>query len=59
MLEKALYEEDQKKIEEAVVKHAMGSYQMGEVAMLSAWLYDRGIDVIKYLQALKWYYEEH
>lgn len=50
--ESALFTEDQMKIEESVLYHAMGSYQIGEIARLSALLYDRGIDVIKHLEKL-------
>lgn len=52
MEEKVLFDDDQKKINDAVRLHAMGSYQIGEVAKLSALLYDRGIDVIQQLKAL-------
>jgi len=47
-----LFEEDHKKIEDAVNLHPMGSYQIGEIARLSTTLYDRGIDVIKQLESL-------
>lgn len=50
--EKALFDEDQKKIEDSVEYHAMGSYQIGELARLSALLYDRGVDVIKEIEKL-------
>lgn len=52
MKETLLFDDDQKKIEEAVLYHAMGSYQIGEIAYLSALLYDRGINVIKELEKL-------
>jgi len=52
IMDTVLFSEDQKKIEDAVEYHAMGSYQVGEVAKLSALLYDRGIDVIKELEKL-------
>lgn len=48
-MESVLFPDDQQKIEDAVVKYPMGSYQIGEIARLSALLYDRGIDVEKQL----------
>lgn len=45
----ALFPEDLKKIEVAVLYYPMGSYQAGEVARLSALLYERGIDATKQL----------
>lgn len=52
MRRKILFDEDQKKVDNSVEYHAMGSYQIGEVARLSALLYDMGIDVIKELENL-------
>ncbi len=49
---KVLFDEDQKKIEDAVTYYPLGSYQIGEIAELSALLYERGIDVIKELNKL-------
>lgn len=48
-MDSVLYPEDQKKIEEAVQYFPMGSYQIGEIARLSALLYNEGIDVEKRL----------
>jgi hypothetical protein len=47
-----LFPKDQKKIEEAVVFHTMGSNQIGEIARISSSLYDDGIDVIEHLKEL-------
>ncbi len=52
MEQKILFDEDQKKVEESVEFHAMGSYQVGEIARLSSLLYDRGVDVIRELENL-------
>lgn len=43
---KILFDEDLEKIEQAVVKYPMGSYQIGEIARVSALLYNEGIDVL-------------
>jgi hypothetical protein len=51
-LNSVLFDDDQKKIEDAVLYHPMGSYQIGEIARLSALLYDKGVDVVKYLEKL-------
>jgi len=53
MDEKVLFEEDQKKIDDSVRLHAMGSHQIGEIAEISATLYDRGVDVVRELQRLQ------
>jgi|GEM_PF-3255317 len=52
MERKILFSEDQNKIDESVEYHAMGSYQIGEVARISSLLYDRGVDVIRELENL-------
>lgn len=52
MNNKALLNEDQKKIDDSVEYHSMGSYQIGEVARLSSLLYVRGVDVNKELENL-------
>ncbi|WP_368900784.1 hypothetical protein [Oceanobacillus oncorhynchi] len=52
LMESALFLDDQKKIEKAVQDYPMGSYQIGEIAMVSALLYERGIDVEKHLRSL-------
>lgn len=48
----ALFKEDEEKIDDSIIYHSMGSYQIGEIARLSALLYDRGVDVIKELEKL-------
>lgn len=45
MESKVLFEEDQKKIEDSVMNYPMGSHQIGEIARLSALLYEKGINV--------------
>lgn len=47
-----LFPEDQKKIEEAVTLYPMGSYQIGEVARISALLYEQGVNVVEQLKYL-------
>ena len=47
-----LFSEDLKKINYYVSNYPMGSYQMGEIARLSALLYERGVDVKKHLEFL-------
>ncbi|MGG2091323.1 hypothetical protein AB1283_00975 [Bacillus sp. S13(2024)] len=47
-----LFEEDQRKIEDAVMNYPMGSYQAGEVVRLSALLYDKGVNVENELKKL-------
>lgn len=51
-MDKVLFAEDQKKIEDAVQYYPMGSYQVGEIARLSSLLYERGINVIDELNKL-------
>lgn len=58
-MSKVLFEEDQKKIEYYVLKYPLGSYQIGEIAKLSALLYERGINVIDELNKLHSKYGVH
>ncbi|MCY8011273.1 hypothetical protein MOB66_02250 [Bacillus haynesii] len=58
MKENMLFEEDQKKIENAVEYHNIGSREIGEVARLSALLCDKGVNVIKELQKLCYKYTD-
>lgn len=51
-IENVFFEDDLKKIKDAVEKYPLGSYQMGEIARLSALLSERGIDVIEHLERL-------
>lgn len=52
MKDKVLFDDDQKKIEDAVMNYPIGSYQAGEVVRLSALLYDRGVNVENELKKL-------
>lgn len=47
-----LFEEDQTKINNAVVRYPMGSHQIGTIAELSSLLYERGVDVTSILISL-------
>lgn len=47
-----LFPEDQAKIDNAVIRYPMGSYQAGEIVNLSGLLYQEGIDVLELL--VKW-----
>ncbi|GLO66235.1 hypothetical protein [Oceanobacillus kimchii] len=49
-MKNALFTEDQKKIENAVQYYPLGSCQIGEIAMMSAKLYEKGIDAEKQLK---------
>jgi len=53
---KILFDEDQLKIENAVIKYPLGSYQIGEIARLSGLLYGEGVDVIYKLEQLCYKY---
>lgn len=56
-IEVALFEEDIKKIVESVIKYPLGSYQIGEIARISAHLYEKGINVVDVLNNIKNKYE--
>ncbi|KUL16233.1 hypothetical protein P4T28_15400 [Bacillus paralicheniformis] len=56
MKENVLFEEDQKKIENAVEYHNMGCSEIAEIATLSALLCDKGVNVIKELQKMLYKY---
>lgn len=47
-----IFPEDRKKIEESVMLYPMGSYQIGEVARISALLYEQGVNVVEQLKYL-------
>ena len=49
---KVLFDEDQDKINNAVHRYPLGSYQMGVIAELSGLLYERGVDVAGVLASL-------
>lgn len=51
-MDKILFKEDLKKIEDAVEKYPLGSYQIGEIARLSGLMYERGINVAAQLEYL-------
>lgn len=51
-IESVFFEDDLKKIKDAVEKYPLGSYQMGEIARLSALLSEMGIYVIEHLERL-------
>lgn len=62
-LNEVLFKEDREKVVDSVVNYPFGSYQLGEVAKLSGYLYELGVDVAGLLkrelklrkqQNLKW-----
>ncbi len=50
LMNSVLFDEDLNKINNAVSRYPMGSYQIGEIAKLSGLLYEMGIDVVDMLQ---------
>lgn len=52
-----LFQEDLEKIESACAYYPLGSYQIGEIARLSGYLQEKGVNVLIELQKLCKIYE--
>lgn len=48
--EQILFNEDLEKINKACTNYPLGSYQIGEIARMSGFMYEQGINVIKMLE---------